>query len=159
LNVVSDSSPIIALSSVGRLNLLRRLLGTVQIPTAVKKEVMVERRKDVREGMAQGWIVVREVADSQDMRRLRAVLGAGEAEAISLALESTDSLLLVDDRLARSKAIARGVRVVGTLGVVAVAAERGLVGDAESLCRQLVDEGFWVSESVIRGIVSRWKAR
>ncbi len=138
---------------------MRRLFGTIQIPTAVKREVMGERRNDVRSGIAEGWIVVREVADNLDTRRLRAVLGAGEAEAISLALESTDALLLMDDRLARRKAIARGIHVTGTLGLVAVAADKGIVGDAESLCRQLVDEGFWVSETVIRGIVSRRKAR
>ena len=159
MKVVSDASPIIALSSVGQLDLLRRLFGTVCIPTAVKKEVMAERRKDIRDGIAKGWVVVKEVTDRQAVQRLRAVLGAGESEAISLALESLDALLLMDDRLARRKAKAWGVRVVGTLGLLVVAADRGLIEDVEFLSRQLADRGFWVSENVIREATSRWKAR
>lgn len=38
--VVSDASPLIALSAVGRLDLLRELFGSVLIPAAVYAEVV-----------------------------------------------------------------------------------------------------------------------
>ena len=39
MKVISDSSSLIALSEIGKLNLLNKIFGEVIIPSAVEKEV------------------------------------------------------------------------------------------------------------------------
>lgn len=86
---------------------------------------------------------------------LRHDLGAGEAEAIVLARECNADFLLIDERLGRSAAKSLGLKVVGLVGILIEARERGLIADAESLMNRLHDEaGFWISEDV-RKLVTR----
>src|SRR5690606_29207021 len=54
-------------------------------------------------------------------------LGAGEAEAISLAKELSADVLLIDERLGTKLAQAEGLFATGTLGVLMTAAKRGLI--------------------------------
>jgi predicted nucleic acid-binding protein len=52
-------------------------------------------------------------------------LGAGEREAISLALEMDGDVLLIDERAGRQEAEARHIEVAGTLAVLLQASLRG----------------------------------
>jgi len=54
-------------------------------------------------------------------------LGAGEREAISLAQDLRAGLLLMDDLAGREEAEHHGFAVMGTLRVLELAAERGLL--------------------------------
>ncbi|TAK24086.1 MAG: DUF3368 domain-containing protein [Chloroflexota bacterium] len=63
-------------------------------------------------------------------------LGAGEAEAIALSLELGDARLILDDRVARRRARALGVPVMGSAGVLLAAKERGV----PTAVRPLLDE-------------------
>jgi len=86
---------------------------------------------------------------------LRHDLGAGEAEAIVLASECNADFLLIDERLGRSAAKSLGLKVVGLVGILMEARDRGLIADAESLMNRLHDEaGFWISED-LRKLVTR----
>lgn len=56
---------------------------------------------------------------------LVASLGSGEKEV--LGLEAPDHLLVLDDRDARRHAVAAGLEVTGTLGILVLVKERGLL--------------------------------
>ena len=101
--VVSDSSPLIHLSQIGRLSLLREIFGELLIPPAVYHEVVVEGREKPgsREIMDASWIKVVEIRNERLKSVLQLQLDEGEAEAIVLALETNASLILLDDREAR----------------------------------------------------------
>jgi predicted nucleic acid-binding protein len=79
--VVADTSPLIALHQLGRLALLQRTFGEIHVPPAVARELSP--------GVPDlpSWIVVRGLAQPIASEILRASLGAGESEAMSLALE------------------------------------------------------------------------
>lgn len=124
--IVSDTSPIRYLVLVQAVDVLPSLFGEVLIPPAVRDELRHARVPiEVRDWAANApnWLVVRSptrVDEALDV-------DPGEAEAISLGLELGADLLLIDDRKGRNAANARGLATAGTLAVLELAAERGLI--------------------------------
>jgi predicted nucleic acid-binding protein len=76
-------------------------------------------------------------------------LGAGESEALSLAVEIQAARVLVDERAARRVAQAMGLSVVGTLGVLLAAKRKGLVAEVRPLIDALLQRGFWVAPHLV----------
>lgn len=97
--VVSDASPLIALSSVDRLDLMQLLFDTVTIPVSVRDEVMGSAAKIVVE--LPSFIRVEPVAAELPVRFLKLNLHAGESEAIALALERNIQGIILHDKEAR----------------------------------------------------------
>jgi predicted nucleic acid-binding protein len=151
MTVVADASPLIALARIGRLALLHSVFGRLLLPEAVWREV-------VEAGMAKpgagevwraGWIERRSVRDAGLVALLRHNLGAGESEAIVLAREAGADLVLLDDRMGRAAATRLGLRVVGLVGVLVEARERGLLPDPETVANELHQAaGFWLSNDL-----------
>ena len=137
--IVSNSSPLIHLAMIGRLDLLKLLFDRVFIPSTVKMEV-VDRGKE--EGKADafliegeienGWIVVEDPGYSAEDIADSAGIDAGEAEAIMLA-RSRQCLVLIDDLAARRFASGLGLEVTGSIGVVVRAVKVGLISRDEGL--------------------------
>jgi len=147
--VVSDASPLIALGRIGRLDLLREIFGTLVLPEAVWTEVVEAgtEKEGALKVAESSWISRQSVRDQSLVNLLRHDLGAGEAEAIALARECNADFLLIDERLGRSAAKSLGLKVVGLVGVLIEARERGLVTDAGTLINRLhIEAGFWISE-------------
>jgi predicted nucleic acid-binding protein len=84
-------------------------------------------------------------------------LDQGEAEAISLAIELKANSLLIDDRKGRNAARGRGIKTVGTLAVLEVAAERRLIGLPETIDR-LRRTNFRISERMLQAALQRDRA-
>jgi hypothetical protein len=149
--VVSNTTPIIALSVIGRLTLLRELYAEVLIPPAVNSEIMAggARRAGAAELRHASWI---RTVPLQDPRRadLLVDLDRGEAEAIALAMELDADLLLIDERLARRYAVRAGLTITGSLGVLLKAKERGLVSEIHPLIQELRRNKIRLSEDVVQ---------
>lgn len=62
-------------------------------------------------------------------------LGTGERAAITLALSLQADLILIDERKGTSVALRKGFAVTGTLGILRLAAQRGLVDLADTLAK------------------------
>ncbi len=155
--MVSDSSPLIHLSRIGRLGLLRDLFGEVLIPEAVYREVVVEGgdRPGAREVARAPWIRVAGIRSEHLKRALMLLLDEGEAEAIVLALEAGASLVLLDDREARLQAKRLGLQVTGTLGILLRARRLGLIGSLREELERLKETGFRVSPELEDEILRR----
>lgn len=117
--VVSDASPLIALHQIGQLGLLEALFGAVLIPAAVARETPGVERPS--------WLVERALMKPLAPGVVRAGLGPGESEAISLALELDADRLILDELPARSLAQSLGLTMIGTLGILLAAKRRGLI--------------------------------
>ena len=85
-------------------------------------------------------------------------LDAGEREAVALALETKADLLLMDDWHGRRFAEARGLTVVGTLGVLLTAGNLGLI-DFEKSLADLESTSFYMSPSLRTAVLERWRSR
>lgn len=127
--IVSDSSPLISLARVGKLDLLHRLYGDLLIPQAVWHEVVVKGvgQSGVEDVKSAAWIKTAAVANYEFVLALQRDLDAGESEAIALALEKKADLLLMDERLGREAAQYFGVRCMGLLGVLTEAKYKGKI--------------------------------
>ncbi len=155
MRVVVDSSPLIALARIERLELLREMFGEIVVPSAVWSEVVMSGldKTGAREVIASGWIRRQEVVDQSAVDDLRRDLGAGEAEAIVVARELPADLLLMDEELGRRTARGLGVQVVGLVGVLVEARKRGLLPDAAGIAEVLHRKaGFWLSAD-LRGLI------
>jgi uncharacterized protein len=144
--VVSDSSPLIALARIGRLNLLASFYKRIVIPAEVRYEVTVGGRglpgaEEVRNAH---WIEVAPQKSSADPSLAQACqsLGAGERGAILLAKSLEADLVLLDEWKARRVARDAGLSVVGCLGMLEAGARRGLVSDLRQAYIDLLRQGI-----------------
>jgi predicted nucleic acid-binding protein len=117
---VCNASPLIAFERLDKLSLLQQLTGTLYIPAAVRREVFGSRSLLT-------WIVERPIEQPLSPLMLKPRLGAGEREAIALALEMSPCHLLVDDLDARRTAEALDIPVIGTLGLLLLARQQQLI--------------------------------
>jgi predicted nucleic acid-binding protein len=125
--VVSDTSPILSLALIERLDLLRDLYGSIVIPEAVRQELMVTDHSGTREVAQADWIITRPVDPDVVLKLLQREVDRGEAEAIGLALQLKADVLLIDERKARKLAQYLELNVVGLLDVLHEAKQRQLI--------------------------------
>jgi uncharacterized protein len=157
LIVVSDTSPVLNLTRIGRLDLLPSLYHQVHIPSAVLEELTASKadlppRIDFA---SEPWLIVASANDQKHVQELRESLGLGEAEAIVLAIEHRADLLLVDERRARRTATAAGIRVTGLPGVVARAKQAGLIDLAKPVLDELIETArFWVGADLYAEVLA-----
>ena len=141
--VVADTTPLNYLILINAIEVLSQLYGRVLVPMAVVEELKnPEASATVRAGVAKppGWLEVRP-GGAGDPALAKANLGAGEREAISLALAVRADVVLIDDRAGRREAARRHLHVTGTLGVLDDAAERGLI-DFQAAAERLRQTSF-----------------
>ena len=94
--VVSDTSPILNLTAVSKLRLLRDLYAELIVPPAVRAELLRNGRE-----LDPLWTRVVEARDRNDLAALRELRDPGEAEAIVVAAELEAELCLVDEKRGR----------------------------------------------------------
>lgn len=148
MRVVVDASPVIALSHIGRLNILRDLYGSVVIPDSVRRELLAgEGRHPTSDELAGAeWIVAE--PDPTDMA-LRKELGAGETAAIVLAYKTKADLVILEDLQARLVADGLGLAITGTLGVLVAAYKKGMIADLSAALADLQTTGFRISPKLL----------
>ena len=158
MTVVCDSTPLIHLSAMGRLDLLAQVFGEVLIPEAVYREVVDQGvgLPGAREVAAASYLGVRPDPAPPAVLPGARRLGAGERACLALALELSASLVVMDDLLARRVAAALGLAVTGTVGILLSAARRQLV-ELEPAFDQLLASGFRLKHEEQQRIRALWR--
>lgn len=155
MRAVCNTSPIILLAKIRRLELLTQLYREVLIPSSVMGEIEVspsEEAMQVRSLLQEGRFQIHE-ATKRALERIPADLGRGEREAIALALETKVDLVILDDQQGRRIACERGLVVTGTVGVLTEARERGLVSSVRHELDRLTEAGMWINEAFYHRIL------
>lgn len=137
--VIADASCLIVLHNIRELSLLQKLFGEVSIT----EEVRAEFGLDLPE-----WTKVKKVTNKIQQKAINLILDAGEASSIALALETENSLLIIDERKGRRIAMEFGVSIVGTLGIILRAKEKGLIDSVENLLLKLEKVDFRISDEL-----------
>ena len=156
--VVSDTTPLIGLASIGRFELLRKLFGEIYIPRAVYDETVVfgrEKGGAKREVSGAKWVKVKEVKDRLAVEVLLDELDLGEAEAIVLAREVNADWVLMDEKKGRRKLEQLGLQKIGTIGILLKAKEKGYIATLRPELERLRENGFSISQRVIDAVLER----
>ena len=153
-DVICNTSPLQYLYQVDLLHLLPILFGSAQAPPAVAAELAEGRKRGLRlPKLAElSWMTVRPVRD-RTLLPLVTSLGNGEKEVLALGLETPDHLLMLDDRNARRHAKAAGLEIVGTLGILVLARERGIIDTVRPILDRLRELQFRVDSRTLKTVL------
>ena len=155
--VVSDTSPLNYLVQIDAIDLLPRLFSEIIVPPAVFRELSQQNTPQaVRHWLSQPheWLARRapKVALQDDG------LDPGESEAIALAEETRNCILLVDELKGRKVAKGRGIPVLGTLGVLEQASRQGWI-EFEEFAYRLKGTNFRARDQLILDATERLKSK
>lgn len=141
--VVPDAGPLIYLGGAGKLDLLRLVFADVVVPRVVFEEVVLRGAgRPGAESVAEAaWLRIEE---SSPDPVLAGMLDPGEAAAIPLAAR-LGATILVDDAKARTVARARGLVVIGSLGVLLAAKRAGHIRAVVPTLARMQGLGMFVS--------------
>ena len=152
---VVNASPLILLGKAGQLGLLSALADQIVVPKAVVEEIGPKTDgKALLQAIAEDppyTVVDNAVATLQI---LSWDLGAGETQVIANAQTHGAERVVIDDLEARRCAKVMGLKVIGTLGIVGRAKAMGLIDQAQPVVRRLRETGLYVSDEVVRRLLS-----
>jgi predicted nucleic acid-binding protein len=158
--VVADTGPLNYLVLIGHIELLPKLFQRVLAPQAVRDELANrETPAAVRAWIAQapGWLEVRPNPD-RDSDDMTAPLDEGEQAAIALAIAVKADLVLMDDQAGVEVARRKGLAVTGTIGVLDLAARRGMINLAEAFAR-LKATSFYYRQGLLDALLAQHRNR
>jgi predicted nucleic acid-binding protein len=142
--IISDTSCLIALDRIGRIDILQKIFTTVYTTQIVADEF----EKSLPE-----WILVKDVFDLNLVEQLKLILDAGEASAISLALETDNSILIIDEKKGRRIAQDLNVTIIGTLKVLIIAKNKGAIVSVKQVIRELQEQSFRFDKKLVNEVL------
>lgn len=145
-----NASPLILLTKAGLLDLLQLMSQEIVVPAAVAMEIQQYGVKDMTsQAIAQtNWLVVIDTPPVPELIQSWD-LGPGESAVLTWGYVHPNTEVIVDDLAARRCAVALGIPVRGTLGLVLTAKQRGTIPAARPILEQLRDSGMYLSERVM----------
>ena len=161
--VISDTTPIVSLIKISRIDLLEKLFGEVCIPEAVFRELttntIFESEAEIVKNSS--FLKITPVKNLKSLEILQAASGLddGESEAIILADELKSDILVIDERKGRKVAQKLGITITGTIGILIQAHDEKIISTKEikSYLEQLRNSSIRLSESLIQEALSMLK--
>ncbi len=155
MKVVINSSPLIFLSKIGKIDLLTELFDEILVPSDVFYETVTigkeKRREDafVIEGFINHSKVKVKDVDIQWLGELP--LGKGEKAVISLARIEGVENVLIDESKARTIAKIFKLKPRGTLWVLALANSKNLITRQEfkASVLRMMEKGYRIKEEIL----------
>jgi predicted nucleic acid-binding protein len=147
--VISNTTPLISLLKIDKLDLLRDLYGVVSIPQAVFLEIEAGKEKPYYRNLREiDWIKI-EVIRNVESRTYFFDLDDGEAEVLILAKEQNADLVILDEIMGRRYAQQLDFNITGTVGILLKSKEKGLIYSLGSLLKELAEKGTWLNPNLI----------
>lgn len=138
--IVSDTSCLILFHKIGRLQLLKQLFHKVTITSIVAKEFGIT---------LPDFIEIENPKNEQYQKILRTHLDSGEASALALAIEKSNTLLIIDESKARKQAKALKINFTGTIGILIAAKEKGIINTVTEVLDEIEKTDFRISNHLI----------
>ena len=137
--IISDTSCFIILTNIGELDLLHQVYG--QITTTI--DIAAEFGEKLPE-----WVEIKDVKDKFRQQLLEMQIDKGESSAITLALETPDCTLILDDYKARRIAEQLRLSYTGTIGVIIKAKLMGIIPSIKPTLDRIRQTDFRISEAI-----------
>lgn len=157
LRVIVNTTPLLSLGNIEKLNILRQMYGKIIIPKSVYEEVM-EKQDTASQVLtaAMDWIEVKSIENRADYAMYRSRLHSGEIEVMILAQQVPRAdLVILDDMAARKTANYLGIPLTGTIGVLIKAKQRGIITAVMPILEELEANGFFISNKVKQMIITK----
>jgi predicted nucleic acid-binding protein len=154
--IVSNTTPLSELAKVGKMHLLQEIFGRVIIPQQVYNEVTVGDHPAVEQVQSATWLEIRTIVNQEKIINLQEQTGLdlGESAAIILAEELNAQRLLMDEWVGRKVAKARNLPIIGTVGILLVAKQQGLIPNVKPILDDLMVAGKRISPSLYQDVLN-----
>ena len=162
---ISDSSTLIHLAKIGRLNFLRKFHKKILVAPAVWKKIVEEGKdwpgsNELKEAKQAGWLEVVEPTNRTLIHFLRKDLHEGESETIALAVENDSEIVFLDESEARRIARVYGLNITGVVGILIRAKREDMIPSLQEDLDRLRDEaGLCIGEDVTKALRSSKEER
>ncbi|MCB9444308.1 MAG: DUF3368 domain-containing protein [Ardenticatenaceae bacterium] len=151
--VILNNTPLVALWPLDHLHLLRDLFGEVWISQSVFEEFLAVNREE-RTASLQNATWIKPITLSNPRQALPYVgLDQGEADVLALAVEQSARLVVIDERKGRRYARRLELPLTGTLGLLLLAKEKGLISSLAPLIQQLQSAGLHFSIELVAKVI------
>ncbi|MDR2571476.1 MAG: DUF3368 domain-containing protein [Oscillospiraceae bacterium] len=155
--VVVNSTPVMLLQKIGKLDLLQKLYNKIYIAEAVHQELIIDRTDKTNNNdfiLFNEWIEIVKIQNDEARKTFVTSLHIGEVETMILALERSADLCVLDDLLARKHAKRLNLNIIGTLGVLITAKKLILIDAVKPLVDKLISEGMYISDELYKSVLS-----
>jgi len=149
--IVSDSTALIILFDLERIELLENLFEVVYITPIVLEEISVKYPV-----VLPSFMRVEKLKDEELFNSLKMLLDLGESEAIALAKEKNLSII-IDEKRGRKIAKGIGLKVIGLLGVVYLNVKKGFLrkDEAISFLNDAIPHGYRISQKMVDDVLTQ----
>ena len=151
--VISNTTPILSLLKIDKIDILKELYGKIIIPLAVYQEIEKGKYKQYYQDITLlNWIEIKKIQDTNSTDYFFD-LDDGEAEVLILAKEINADLVLLDEIIGRRYAKQLQINLTGTIGILLKAKEKGLIISIKDLLLELVEKGTWLNTKLISKVL------
>ncbi len=151
--IISNTTPILSLLKIDKLDLLKELYGKVIVPLAVYQEIEKGKEKPYYKDLTSlDWIEIQNIKNLNTIEYL-IDLDDGEAEVLILAKETNADLVILDEIMGRRYAKQLELNLTGTIGVLLKAKEKGLILSIKNLMTELENKGTWLNPKLISKVL------
>ena len=155
--VVVNTTPLIALSHVDQLDILKKLYGEIIIPDAVYRELSIKTESICKKAVDNSleWIQIKSINNEMAKAMYKTQLHDGEVEVMILSKEIAADVVIIDDANAKKHAKYLGLPVTGTLGVLIKAKREGYINELKPIFSQMVENGIYISQSLMKSCLKQ----
>jgi hypothetical protein len=139
--IFSNTTPIIALSSIGQLDLMPQLFNEVHIVDTVVNECAKGGKIIVPDLMRLDWLHCVE-SKNYAQNPLLISLDDGEKHTIEAALAHQANYTIIDEKLGRNLAEFLGLKVIGTLGILLKAKQQNKIPSFIACVKEMQKQGI-----------------
>ena len=154
MKVVANTTPLISLASIGKLEILKDIFGEIIIADAVYNEIKAKQGYGYSE-IDTDYIKVQSINGIAYRDFLLSQLDLGETETIILAKEIDANFVIIDENIAYKIASSSELNVVRTLSILLRAKEKGLIPALRPLLDEMILKGRWYSPRVYKTILEQ----
>ena len=151
--VIADSGPIFSLALIDKLELLNSLFDDIKIPQAVWDEISIDDKKPFHKRIC--IFFKDKISQIKGFNDLTFVMDYGESQSVILYKELQADFLLIDDKKARNIAENLGINCVGTLGLLSIAKDKGLIDNLKTIFEELIRNKRYYSIDLLNYILTQ----
>ena len=158
MKAVSDTGPLIALTSADLLTLLPSLFGEILIPPEVQKELAALRtgKAGVEFPPDVPWLRMANVRRPELLGRfLMPGLSRTDASVLALAVDQGATVVLADDRRTRKVGLEAGLPIIGTGGILIKAKDAAMIPAVKPVLDTMIRSGIYIGHDLYQEMLRR----